>query len=163
MVERSKSLLLMLAATAALTTTACQKDDSSSGGADAGAGGEAQGGTPGTGGDPGTGGNPTGGTRQTRLDVLLDNSGHYASGVPGPDFSVTGKVTIDGKPKEMQGQVVCTNAGGSLSIAIGEATTGIAVMMAPDASKVNSVGLGNVDGVSVRELFCVCLDVHLCV
>jgi len=63
--------------------------------------------------------------------------------------SGTAKVTIDGKPKEMQGQVVCTNAGGSLSIAIGEATTGIAVMMAPDASKVNSVGLGNVDGVSL--------------
>jgi len=61
----------------------------------------------------------------------------------------TAKVTIDGKPKEMQGQVVCTNAGGTLSIAIGESMTGIAVMMAPDASKVTSVGLGNVDGVSL--------------
>jgi lipoprotein LpqH len=49
----------------------------------------------------------------------------------------------------MQGQVVCTNAGGNLSIAIGESMTGIAVMMAPDASKVTSVGLGNVDGVSL--------------
>ena len=61
----------------------------------------------------------------------------------------TAKVTIDGKPKDMQGQVVCTNAGGNLSIAVGEATTGIAVMMAPDASTVNSVGLGNVDGVTL--------------
>ena len=59
----------------------------------------------------------------------------------------TAKITIDGKPKEMQGQVVCTNAGGNLNIAVGGATSGIAVIMAEDASKVSSVALGNVDGV----------------
>lgn len=59
----------------------------------------------------------------------------------------TAKVTIDGKPKEMQGQVVCSTSGGNLNIAIGEQGTGVAVVMAEDASKVTSVGLGNVDGV----------------
>ena len=61
----------------------------------------------------------------------------------------TAKIAIDGKPKEMQGQVVCTNAGGNLNIAIGEAATGVAVVMSEDASKVTSVGLGNVDGVTL--------------
>lgn len=61
--------------------------------------------------------------------------------------SGTAKVTIDGMPREMAGQVVCTNAGGNLTIALGQQATGIAVVMAEDASKVTSVGLGNVDGV----------------
>lgn len=61
--------------------------------------------------------------------------------------SGTATVTIDGNPKEMTGQVVCTTAGGNLTIALGQQTTGIAVVMAEDASKVTSVGLGNVDGV----------------
>lgn len=61
----------------------------------------------------------------------------------------TAKVTIDGQPKDVQGQVVCTTAMGNLSIAIGDAAGGLAVMMAPDASKVNSVGLGNVNGMAL--------------
>ncbi|MGI9164179.1 MAG: lipoprotein LpqH [Mycobacterium sp.] len=61
--------------------------------------------------------------------------------------SGTATVTIDGNPREMTGQVVCTTAGGNLTIALGQQTTGIAVVMAEDASKVTSVGLGNVDGV----------------
>ena len=36
---------------------------------------------------------------------------------------------------------------GNLSIAVGEQTTGVAVVMTPDGSKVTSVGLGNVNGV----------------
>lgn len=59
----------------------------------------------------------------------------------------TAKVTIDGRPKELQGQVVCSAMGGNLNIAIGQQGTGVAVVMAEDASKVSSVGLGNVDGV----------------
>lgn len=58
-------------------------------------------------------------------------------------------VTIDGQPREVQGQVVCTTAMGNLSIAVGEQATGVAVVMAPDASRVTSVGLGNVDGVTL--------------
>ncbi len=61
----------------------------------------------------------------------------------------TATVTIDGQPKDIEGQVVCTTNGGNLNIGIGDATTGIAVVMSEDASKVNSVGLGNVDGVAL--------------
>lgn len=61
--------------------------------------------------------------------------------------SGTAKVTIDGKPKEIAGQIGCTTAAGNLNIGIGDASTGIAVVMTPDGSDVTSVGLGNVDGV----------------
>jgi RHS repeat-associated protein len=40
--------------------------------------------------------NPTGGTRSTRLDVNLDNTGSFAGG--SSSFSVTGKTAIDGTP-----------------------------------------------------------------
>ena len=61
----------------------------------------------------------------------------------------TATVSIDGTPQEIQGQVVCSATGGNMNIAIGEATTGIAVILAEDASKVTSVGLGNVNGVAL--------------
>ena len=61
----------------------------------------------------------------------------------------TAKVSIDGQAKDVQGQVVCATAGGNFNIAIGGAATGIAVVMSEDASKVSSVGLGNVDGVAL--------------
>jgi lipoprotein LpqH len=61
----------------------------------------------------------------------------------------TAKVTIDGQPKDMNGQVVCSAMGGKYNIAIGEGTTGVAVVMAEDASNVSSVGLGNVNGVTL--------------
>lgn len=61
----------------------------------------------------------------------------------------TAKVSIDGQPKEMQGQIACTTAMGNLNIAIGDAASGIAVVMSPDASKVTSVGLGNINGVAL--------------
>ena len=58
-------------------------------------------------------------------------------------------MTIDGQPQTINGQVVCATAGGNYNIAIGEAATGIAVVMSEDASKVHSVGLGNVNGVTL--------------
>ena len=61
----------------------------------------------------------------------------------------TAKVTIDGQPQTINGQVVCATAGGNYNIAIGEAATGIAVVMSEDASTVKSVGLGNVNGVTL--------------
>lgn len=61
--------------------------------------------------------------------------------------SGTAKVTIDGQPTQLQGQVACAVAAGNLNIGIGEQTTGVAVVMAQDASRVTSVGLGNVNGV----------------
>jgi lipoprotein LpqH len=59
------------------------------------------------------------------------------------------KVTIDGQAQNVQGQVVCATAGGNLNIAIGEAMTGIAAVLSADASTVQSVGLGNVNGVTL--------------
>ncbi|MCI4674312.1 lipoprotein LpqH [Candidatus Mycolicibacterium alkanivorans] len=61
----------------------------------------------------------------------------------------TAKVTIDGQPQNINGQVVCATAGGNYNIAIGEAATGIAIVMSEDASTVHSVGLGNVNGVTL--------------
>ena len=45
--------------------------------------------------------------------------------------------------------MVCSTVGDNFNIAIGNPTTGIGVMMAEDGSKVNSVGLGNVNGVAL--------------
>ena len=61
----------------------------------------------------------------------------------------TAKVTIDGQPMNVQGQVVCTATAGTFNIGVGDATTGIGIVMAEDASKVTSVGLGNVNGVAL--------------
>jgi ipoprotein LpqH len=59
-------------------------------------------------------------------------------------------VSIDGKNQNVTGSVVCTTAGGSVNIAIGGAATGIAAVLT-DASppEVKSVGLGNVNGVTL--------------
>jgi ipoprotein LpqH len=59
-------------------------------------------------------------------------------------------VTIDGKNQNVTGSVVCTTAGGHVNIAIGGAATGIAAVLT-DANppQVQSVGLGNVNGVTL--------------
>ena len=67
-------------------------------------------------------------------------------GNPAPGEAV---VSIDGQDQNISGTVVCTAAGGNYNIAIGEATTGIAVVLAEDASNVSSVALGNVNGVAL--------------
>ncbi|AKK29836.1 lipoprotein LpqH [Mycobacterium sp. EPa45] len=73
-----------------------------------------------------------------------------AAGAPSATAGAsTAKVTIDGQPQNINGQVVCATAGGNLNIAIGEATTGIAAVLSADASSVQSVGLGNVNGVTL--------------
>ena len=60
------------------------------------------------------------------------------------------KVTIDGQDQKVSGTVVCQAAGGNMNIAIGEATTGIAAVLSEaDPPTVTSVGLGNVNGVTL--------------
>ncbi|WP_307787856.1 lipoprotein LpqH [Mycolicibacterium sp. S2-37] len=60
------------------------------------------------------------------------------------------KVTIDGQDQNIQGTVACTSMGGNVNIAIGQATTGIgAVVTEADPPAVQSVGLGNVNGVTL--------------
>jgi lipoprotein LpqH len=59
------------------------------------------------------------------------------------------KVTIDGQDQNVSGTVVCTAMGGNMNIAIGDAATGIAAVVSEDGSNVQSVGLGNVNGVTL--------------
>jgi ipoprotein LpqH len=59
------------------------------------------------------------------------------------------KVTIDGQDQNVGGSVVCTAMGGNMNIAIGDATTGIAAVVSEDGANVQSVGLGNVNGVAL--------------
>jgi ipoprotein LpqH len=59
------------------------------------------------------------------------------------------KVTIDGQDQNVSGTVVCGAMGGNMNIAIGDAATGIAAVVSEDGSNVTSVGLGNVNGVTL--------------
>lgn len=72
-----------------------------------------------------------------------------AAAAPGNGASKA-KVTIDGKDQNVNGTVACTAMGGNVNIAIGEASTGIGAVLT-DASPpgVKSVGLGNVNGVTL--------------
>jgi lipoprotein LpqH len=64
--------------------------------------------------------------------------------------SGTTKVTIDGADHAVNGSVVCATMGGNVNIAIGEAATGIAAVVSEgDSPTVTSVGLGNVNGVTL--------------
>jgi lipoprotein LpqH len=59
------------------------------------------------------------------------------------------KVTIDGQDQSVKGTVVCSAMGGNMNIAIGDAAMGIAAVVSEDGSTVQSVGLGNVNGVTL--------------
>jgi lipoprotein LpqH len=62
----------------------------------------------------------------------------------------TTKVIIDGKDQNVTGSVVCTTSGGNTTIAVGGAATGIgAVLTDANPPGVKSVGLGNVNGVTL--------------
>ena len=62
----------------------------------------------------------------------------------------TEKVTIDGQNQNITGQVSCTQAGGNVNIGIGDPTNGIgAVITIANPPAVQSVGLGNVNGVTL--------------
>lgn len=76
------------------------------------------------------------------------SSGSSASATSGGAAGT--KVIIDGKDQNVTGSVVCTTAGGNVNIAIGGAATGIAAVLT-DANppEVKSVGLGNVNGVTL--------------
>ncbi|KAA1249580.1 hypothetical protein F0Q45_14475 [Mycobacterium simiae] len=60
------------------------------------------------------------------------------------------KVLIDGQDQHVTGSVVCTTAAGNVNIAIGGAATGIAAVLTDtNPPEVKSVGLGNVNGVTL--------------
>ena len=52
----------------------------------------------------------------------------------------TAKVTIDGEPMDVQGQVACASNGGTFTIGVGDAATGIGIVMAEDASTATKDG-----------------------
>ena len=74
--------------------------------------------------------------------------GGTASATAAPSGGGT-KVTIDGQDQNVSGTVVCSAMGGNMNIAIGDAATGIAAVVSEDGSNVTSVGLGNVNGVTL--------------
>lgn len=60
------------------------------------------------------------------------------------------KVLIDGQDQSITGTVSCLTAGGTVNIAIGGAATGIAAVLSDtNPPEVKSVGLGNVNGVTL--------------
>ena len=60
------------------------------------------------------------------------------------------RVSIDGQDQNVSGTVVCSTMGGNMNIAIGDAATGIAAVVSEgDSPTVTSVGLGNVNGVTL--------------
>ena len=78
------------------------------------------------------------------------SSGQSTAAAAGSSGASTAKVSIDGKDQNVAGTVACTTAAGNVNIAIGGASTGIGVVLT-DASPpaVKSVGLGNVNGVTL--------------
>jgi ipoprotein LpqH len=74
--------------------------------------------------------------------------GETASATAAPSGGGT-KVSIDGQDQNVSGTVVCSVMGGNMNIAIGDAATGIAAVVSEDGSNVQSVGLGNVNGVTL--------------
>jgi lipoprotein LpqH len=81
-----------------------------------------------------------------------DTKKSETSGETSSAASAQGKttVTIDGKDQQVSGTVVCSSMGGNMNIAIGDAATGIAaVVSSGDKPTVQSVGLGNVNGVTL--------------
>ena len=81
-----------------------------------------------------------------------DEKKSQTSGETSSAASSQGKstVTIDGKDQAVQGTVVCSSMGGNMNIAIGDAATGIAaVVSSGDQPTVQSVGLGNVNNVTL--------------
>ena len=80
-------------------------------------------------------------------DKKSETSGETSSAASSQGKST---VTIDGKDQAVQGTVVCSSMGGNMNIAIGDAATGIAaVVSSGDEPTVQSVGLGNVNGVTL--------------
>jgi ipoprotein LpqH len=70
-----------------------------------------------------------------------------AKGNPPPGSAT---LSIDGTAQNVEGTVVCTNMGGNVQIAVGNATGGLGAQLSDaDPPEVKQVGLGNVNGVAL--------------
>jgi ipoprotein LpqH len=87
-------------------------------------------------------------SESTSSPSASSSAAETASATAGPSGGGT-KVTIDGKDQNVSGTVVCSSMGGNMNIAIGDAATGIAAVLSADGATVQSVGLGNVNGVTL--------------
>jgi lipoprotein LpqH len=78
------------------------------------------------------------------------SSGSSSASSSGGSSASGTKVIIDGQDQHVTGTTVCTTAAGNVNIAIGGSATGIAAVLT-DANppEVKSVGLGNVNGVTL--------------
>lgn len=66
------------------------------------------------------------------------------------EMNSSAKVVVDGKEKNVEGAIACSTASGQVSIGMGSGMQAIAVVLSEDDSpKVTSVGLGNIDGVTL--------------
>lgn len=88
--------------------------------------------------------------KSTTSSTSSSSSPSSSVAAAGPGGASTAKVIIDGKDQNLNGAVACTTAGGNVNIAIGGASTGIgAVLTDANPPAVKSVGLGNVNGVTL--------------
>jgi ipoprotein LpqH len=86
-------------------------------------------------------------TSEASSSTVSSSASESASATAAPGGT---KVTIDGQDQQVGGTVVCNAMGGNMNIAIGEGATGIAAVISEgDAPTVTSVGLGNVNGVTL--------------
>ena len=64
--------------------------------------------------------------------------------------NATAKVVVDGKEQKVEGAIACSPAAGQFNIGIGSGETAVAAVLTDgDSPKVTSVGLGNIDGVTL--------------
>lgn len=78
---------------------------------------------------------------------VITSATDAAKGNPPPGGAT---VSIDGQEQAIDGQAVCTNLGGNIQIAIGNATQGIGAQVTDaDPPVVKQVGLGNVNGAAL--------------
>ncbi|MUM15913.1 hypothetical protein FZI91_22875 [Mycobacterium sp. CBMA271] len=79
----------------------------------------------------------------TKGTTVSGNAGSVAT-------NSTAKVTIDGKEQKVEGSIACSAAGGKMSIGIGSGMQAIAAVLSDgDSPSVTSVGLGNINGVTL--------------
>jgi lipoprotein LpqH len=91
-----------------------------------------------------------GGSSEATTETTTETSATATASAEATSAPGAAKVIIDGQEQNVQGTVACTSMGGNVNIAIGQATTGIgAVVTEADPPAVQSVGLGNVNGVTL--------------
>jgi serine/threonine protein kinase len=84
------------------------------------------------------------------VPTALPSSDPTSTGTGGVGTASGAKVFIDGKDQNVTGSAVCMNSGSSVTISIGGSGTGVAAMLTnSDPPEVKSVGLGNVNGVTL--------------